>query len=204
MIGGTVLIGLVLIGYFVFVSDSAKNKPGTISAPPVPELVVRVPYDAHLDMERWVVDEVNNGLVLRLVDDNSRNPKLGVFAGDKQLGTFSAFEVFQPTFSPNKEMAIIRSVWVCGYQCIDTETYIANPKAGTLTFVISPRKENEYGGQDAEYEVGPVSWSDNENLRVVGSYVTQTTEGYIRISPQEMWNYNVASKSYSLIETLSE
>jgi hypothetical protein len=115
--------------------------------------------------------------------------------------------------SPDNKYFAFRSRVVsgCASACHNFYMYIADLVGKRLTHVSPPRREQEYSGQkESPTEIvmpfiESYTWNTDDSLNVTVALVT-TEDGssYFRISPKEIWRYDLATKQYALVETLPE
>lgn len=202
---GLIAALIIAIAAYAVMTWLPQESEVTTIPPDVSHEELRVSTNPRMGLESWKWGEVASGLTLEVIDRSTRNPLMAVFENGQKLGEFAGLEVFKPLPSSDGSKAVIRSISTCGAGCIDPEVYIVDSSAKTVSRVSPARSNHEYTGtDDAVYEIGSIAWANNSTLRIVGYFANQSSEGYFRVSPQEVWNYNVTTRSYSFVETLPE
>lgn len=119
-----------------------------------------------------------------------------------------------PIFSPDKNYSASLYVDQDGAMQVGYALYVSDANSTTSIYLDTP-PINTPGyhigaGQSLYHVISSYSWVDNQNLTVTSYEVymawnDQADNGnFNRISPVEVWNYNVPSKTYSFVKNLPE
>jgi hypothetical protein len=113
-------------------------------------------------------------------------------------------------FSPDNKFFAFRTRWGSGCCASDFAIFVMDIGHKTISQVNPPRREADYSGpkESPTQSIFPFieeyTW-DNDALRVTFYFVEfSSDEKYYRVSPKEIWRYDLATGQYTLLETLSE
>jgi hypothetical protein len=116
-------------------------------------------------------------------------------------------------FSPDNEYFAFRTRWQSGCCASDFAIYVIDLTAKRIIRIGSPRRAQDYTGEGSHLgrDVFPViesyKWGSGDSVNVVFYFVATGSDeggGYYRISPKEIWRYDLTTKQYTLLQTLPE
>ncbi len=136
-----------------------------------------------------------------------------VYVNDRDAGQTSGQDVEVIGFSPDGKYFGFRTIQGVGCCSSDMLLNVVNTTSstGTIISIRPPREEGDYIGtkeipnQAVSSIIESASWNNDDSLSVIfycGGYSSDNE--YYRISPNEIWRYDLATKKYTLIQTLSE
>jgi hypothetical protein len=155
-------------------------------------------------------------VVAQDVAHQSRNPVYKLLVDQEEAGETMAQDILQPTFSPDESYFAFRTMSVCGATCLDFNVIAVDVSDNTLTTIRSPRKEKDYAGERSGlgYTINPFidsyTWESDHVLNLIFYFVGTTyheedrSETYERVSPKEVWQYDLTTNEYAFVKTLPE
>ncbi len=114
------------------------------------------------------------------------------------------------SFSPDNKYFAFRTRWQSGCCASDFGIYVIDLTAKKIIEINPPQREQDYSGQKESptQSIFPLIESygwDNGALKITFYFVGfSSDEKYYRISPKEIWRYDLTTKQYTLLETLPE
>lgn len=149
-------------------------------------------------------ENLKNSITFKEVDVN-RNMTYDLFIGDKKIGEISALEIYNTIFSPDQSLLLFQTNEVCGAECAVSTLYLVDFNNQNLKEISTPKSSDEYEGFDKYNLVYPFidkySWT-SEDMFKINFYFLKS--GVYRVSPIEVWEYNLNTEKYNFIETLPE
>ena len=136
-----------------------------------------------------------------------------VYVGTKKAGIVAGRAIAQSVFSSDNQYLALRLVADLGAADIeDTFIDIFNLKTATSSVIKSPLRVPNQGPTDKFIAVGPyiesISWEASDSLDVVsyaiGFAIIDRNYTYYRVSPKQLWRYDLSTRTYTLLETLPE
>jgi hypothetical protein len=181
---------------------------------PTSSLFIHVPVNirfgktnAKIDNGRYTITSINNQKIsFQLLNGQSRNPSYGVFIDENKIGQFSALEISQPVFSADNKYLVFQTRSVCGAECGDFDLYLVNVLNNQLSNIKPPRNKEDYTGNKSTVDVispfiDSYEWINSSKLKITFYFVQ--SDSY-RISQKEVWQYDIKTNQYQLMETLPE
>jgi hypothetical protein len=142
----------------------------------------------------------------------TRNPGSTLKINDVATGNVDGVGVIDGSFSPDNRYFSTRTVSMCGAGCWTSTVYVADITNSKLQTILPPRMSDEYNGDTAGYldkkaepTIESYVW-DGNSLKITFFFLgrDKATGKTYRISSKEIWKYNLITREYSLIETLTD
>jgi hypothetical protein len=136
-----------------------------------------------------------------------------VYVNSKNVGQINGQNIWIVGFSPDNKYFAFKTLQSSG----SFETYlnvvdIAN-STSTVTLIKPPLREQDYQGEKSRLGRGvypfieSAKWDNDNSLSVIFYFVVTGSDeggGYYRISPKQLWRYDLTTKSYTLMQILPE
>ncbi|MBA3789384.1 hypothetical protein H0X32_03245 [Patescibacteria group bacterium] len=156
-----------------------------------------------------------NSVMLTPQPDGGQNPGYDVLLNGTKVGEFSGYLVSVPAFSPNNAYLAFRFDNVCGVSCAALSINVTDITSKKVIDIQTPRQMNNPGQNIGPRDiVNPFiesySWNSDSTINLVSYFVKTNyndiakTVVYDRISAREVWNYNLVTGKYTLVQTLPE
>jgi glycopeptide antibiotics resistance protein len=228
-----IIIGVVAAfsGYAVYQENQLEVNigagPSLGTTQPAPETVsvssniVRVPFDsrelfADETQKTSFTDEKTGDVVsLKLLTDmahQARNLTYDVEVKGKVIGQAGGQGLSMFGFSPNGKYFAFRSrsVLGCAAMCQDREMYLIDLETLEVKFLSTPslgegnavNKDREYS--DVEEVIDNYSWMDDSEMDITAYAVGLGTDNLYRITPKQVWRYDLTTGMFTLLRTLPE
>jgi hypothetical protein len=149
----------------------------------------------------------------------TRNPGIEAYVNGQHVGEISGQGISIIGFSPDERYFAVRARHTLGFSNQDLAIFVIGVTDGSLLQIDPPGDSLHYlrtlgySTKDADV-VGPffsAEWDTDNTLKttyfVVGNIDGMDATGnykMYRVSPIEIWRYDLATKQYTLIETLAE
>lgn len=140
----------------------------------------------------------------------ARNPGSSLYINQKLFGPIEGVGVIDGHFSPNNIFFATHVVSICGAGCWSSMIYVADVANTKLSLIIVPRSKSDYKIDMQQYsEIKPYIESyvlNNDILQLSFFFLgvnKDNGENY-RVSPKEVWNYDLLTQQYVLIKSLPE
>lgn len=221
-----VVIAIGVAAYFVFTHAPVpmQNAPATNVTSsstatagnqqnPIPVLPKFTTGKAPEDLSS--VKNASTGVVVsfKFIPTDAPNSGAGVYVGKQKIGEIGGFDISMIGFSPDNNYFALEWKGVSG---ADRKSYgvnvadIKNKKMIRLkTSIQSPPYANaQYKDIDLDSYIDSVVWSSDHALDIRSYYLwpdfndASQTIAYYRVSPEETWQYDLATGSSTLINTI--
>lgn len=143
----------------------------------------------------------------------ARNSTFEVRVNNTKIGQFSGVSRSIPSFSIDSKMFVFRLLTGCGASCFNTYIEVVdliNPK---ILNISTPRKYQDYkieksrSGIEIEPFIESYTWFGSDKLKIMFYFIAFDNNmgaKYYRVSPKEVWQYNLITGQYTLLETVPE
>ncbi len=134
--------------------------------------------------------------------DGSANGNVNVSVNNRAIGTVPTDSHALFSFSPDGKYFGFRGYGSVGAYTFDSSLFVIDLKSATIIGISSPHKASDE-------VIESYAWKGNA-VEIISYIVTaEYTENpasnkYYRTTPKELWRYDLATKRYTLLETLPE
>lgn len=148
----------------------------------------------------------NSTITFNELNLGSRAPDYAVNINGKKVGQFNGYVQFEPELSPNGKYLSLQATSPCGATCESYEVVVADLTNQTLINVEPPISTKI--GEEMPV-ISSYAW-DGDTLKVIAFLVSSsyddTTQNltYFRITPKQVWQYDISTQKYTLIQSLPE
>ncbi len=110
----------------------------------------------------------------------------------------------------NEDDCIVVDNEVVGAALPNTLVWIIDKDKMSLIWIKLPKGSIyhnnllEFDDLESERFIEAYEWIDSNILELTAFYVLSMPDGYYRVSPRQIWQYNLQTKEYSLIKTLKD
>lgn len=212
------IVVLVVGGYYLYSElQLSQKKPISASIPPTKNSI-RVPVDIKSEKIQYFSDipisfrnpRTSVIVSLRGTTQEARNPGSNLYLNENKIGEIEGRGILSPSFSPDNKYFGFIATGICGANCSTFDVYVLNLLNNKLFFVNPPKDERNFEEKShLGYVVNPYiesySWS-GDTVKVTFFFVGidgQNNKSY-RISPKEVWSYDLNTGQYIFLETLPE
>lgn len=134
-----------------------------------------------------------------------------IYLNGKDIGQIAGSLMVPFGFSPDNHYFVFRTEQSGG--CCDERFTIhvvglSNATSSDIS-IVSPRQEGDWKQDGVNYPtvpstyIEPYKWNGG-TLQVIFYYIAGSGSQFDRISPKELWNYDLRSKQYTFVQTLPE
>lgn len=148
----------------------------------------------------------------------ARNPTFETYIDKEKIGEIVAQGATSFMLSSDNTYLVFRGrlTMGCGGLCQAFSLHAINFVDRSLSTIPLPIYANSYNGSKKEYSditeyVEISGWADSTNIRIISFLVgipvsvSSDNPGTLRrVSSKQIWNYNLVTKEYTLVQTLSE
>jgi len=160
--------------------------------------------------------ESNITVTLRESPLQARNPGANLYIGATLVGDVEGMGITASAFSPNGRAFSFIETNICGAVCEGFDVYLLNinqqklvmlPPTPTESSEAKRLNDESPRGYEAYTYISSIAWAPDSSALDVTSYVVDyesSPNGYYRISPIRVWRYDLATQTYTLVQTLPE
>jgi|GEM_PF-4163002 len=213
------VIPIVEVGNLAEQKETAPTEPGDI-IPSHYSMRIPFPFENFFigdDIFRNSIHTPHGVLVFKESTDkedlNSRNPTYDVLLDGVEIGEVGGQGFSQGTLSPDGAYYALRSRGTlgCAGICQHFNVDLIDVKNKKVIYVGYPPEAFSYeegvGIIDNPY-IESYTWGSNGAIRLVTflTLLEKPSENSIfyRVTPKQVWNYDIGTKKYTLVETLPE
>ena len=157
----------------------------------------------------FLVPTTNNKISIKTVDEN-KNSSYAFYVNNEKIGEISFVDVLENVFSGNYKYMIFRTVSVCGSTCASYDIYALDFFNKKIIEISAPKTVSDFSGPNqyntvSTYETD-FSWLNDKTAQMTFFFVnSDSTDGLTyRVSPKEIWQYDIETGEYRFTETLPE
>jgi hypothetical protein len=216
------IVAISLIGYYIYTKPKIENTEGNnLPQTNASSTTVRILTDTTVNI--GLLKSFNSspisftstkGDVIKFIGaiEKARNPGSNLYINDTKVSTVDGQGVLENSFSPDNKYFSFKTRSICGAGCENTTLYITYLLDKKSTVVLPPRKQKDYLGDTSKYVdkvakpfIESYSW-DKDALKITFYFVgVDKVDGKsYRISEKQIWNYNLQTNQYTLIETIPD
>jgi hypothetical protein len=141
---------------------------------------------------------------------NAPNGSGDLYVNRKNVGTIDLGDggISLASFSPDNKYFSFRVISTLGATDASFELYAVNLINGTLINIKSPQNPADFSGHKTSTEsvipvISSYTWN-GDSLNIIFYFATDSSANkFYRISPVEVWNYNLNTRSYTLVQNIS-
>lgn len=221
-IGGVIFLCLLTVVVVLF-HVSSSNKYANVSTTSTASTTrVKMPLDFSTYFQNEETYEKVSGITdsstrdsitfTSIPDQESQNPSYYAFVNGQKIGEVEGMAIALPSFSPNGQYFVFRSRSMCGAGCEGFDVYVLDTVHLNVKDLILPtyREAASIGNDTRMYSdtdafVESMTWNTDNTLDVVQYVVGTDNNGdYYRISPKEVWQYDLTTGKYTFVKDLPE
>lgn len=156
----------------------------------------------------------DTGQRISVKDDPMRSGTGGIvfdiFIDNEKIGSFGAESIKDAGFSPENKYFAFRSSWSSGSasQAQSYRVVVIDMDSKTIRAIYPERAKSEYNDgveRPMNYFIESYSWhNDAVEMIVYDAAYIKERGAYFRVSPKEIWRYDLKSKEFTLLEVLPE
>jgi hypothetical protein len=211
-------------------SETANPPSATPQVNPIPKTLplmvmsapIKIPYAMSTPgkLHPYTVPNSTKTISFHYDDSvQSRNPVLDVYLDNQLIRpvgkglTVNGYGPVNGVFSPDNKYMAFLTQGVCGGFCANYDLHIVDIANATMFAAHPPRKISDFPGNATPYVyVIPYisyEWNQDDSLSVTFFFVGDILEGRdniteYRISPKELWRYDISTNKYTFLQTLPE
>ncbi len=139
--------------------------------------------------------------------EEARNPGSYIYLNNEKIGESDGVGVLGGSFSGNNKYFIFRTVGIIGaQQMIDYSYYFVDIENKSFKYINYPKISEQDVSVQSDPFIESFDWVDDDSIKirfffVEGDNIAGQT---YRVSPVEVWQYNLDTDKYTYIETLPE
>jgi hypothetical protein len=212
----TLVVLVVAIGCYAFY---LKSKPAVSVTPTLSQTSTVSSAPIHVAIRSIYADEKNfpattntsTAVTVSFRTDSSNqtvNVKADLFVNQKRVDQLVGESISMRSFSPSNNYFAFRSQAKLGAATAKFTLHVVD-LVNLVDIGIEPPRSNPTGlpagGQDVIPFIGKYAWSGDHAVDITFYFVSFDQQGtYYRISPAEIWHYDLSTGSYTLATTLPE
>lgn len=214
-----IIIVIVMGYYFLHIKLQSKKIDNVVSVKET-EVINRFPFDfkdffkgdnkTALLSVKTSYGKLSFELLTDWEHSGTLNRSYSVTLNNQKMGEIGGEGFGMNAFSLDKRYYSIRSRGSvgCASMCQDTSIYVLDLKDKKVFDVQYPMNGYDFPKSLSKAAnskfIESYSWKENNIINLTTFLVSIDTKSTNRISPKQIWEYNIATKQYTLIQTLSE
>ena len=143
---------------------------------------------------------------------SGRNPVYDIIYKENIIGS-AMYNFNFHQCSSNKRYCIKTDISFCGAACVSKSVGIIdlNNLSGVSlkplyqdTSVIYKDRTSLKDISNSQYFIESEKWIDDNTMELTAFYILSMSNGYYRVSPKQIWQYDILTDKYTLIKTLED
>ena len=219
-----IVVVVIVVGVFLELHPSGLNSApeGTSSLPPPPtsssaSTTIRAPIDflsASFPLSNLpMYTNTSTGAVISFKNfaPQAHYATEDIYLNGKDIGQIAGSSMVPFGFSPDNRYFVFRTQQSSG--CCDENFTLhvidLSNVTGNDISIPPPRQEGDWKQDGVNYPtvpstyIEPYKW-DGGTLQIIFYYIAGSGSQFDRISPKELWSYDLGSKQYTFVQTLPE